>query len=424
MAQKERFKSVTKNVDVLTLSATPIPRTLNMALSGIRDMSSLEEAPQDRHPVQTYVLEYDQAVINDAVRRELRRGGQVYYLHNKVESIERVAARLQAQIPEAKVGFGHGKMPEGELSEVWRRVMEQEINVLVCTTIIETGVDVPNVNTIIIEDADHMGLSQLHQIRGRVGRSSRQAYAYFTVRANKNLSETAQKRLNAIREFTEFGAGYRIAMRDLEIRGAGDVLGPEQSGHLSAVGYDMYVKLIEQAVGEAQGKEQIPELDTRVELNIDAYLPESYVREERLRVEVYKRIAMVEDEESRLSIEEELIDRFGDIPEPVENLIRIAQLRGVTRKLGVSHLSLRPDGVHLRLDERHMPEPDQLFEAITKADGRLRFAVGKKPELVLCERNLSPEAAVDMAIPVMTKVHEELSALREKQKELPAPEKA
>ena len=209
VAQKERFKSVTKNVDVLTLSATPIPRTLNMALSGIRDMSSLEEAPQDRHPVQTYVLEYDQAVINDAVRRELRRGGQVYYLHNKVESIERVAARLQAQIPEAKVGFGHGKMPEGELSEVWRRVMEQEINVLVCTTIIETGVDVPNVNTIIIEDADHMGLSQLHQIRGRVGRSSRRAYAYLTFTRNKVLSEISQKRLAAIREFTEFGSGFK-----------------------------------------------------------------------------------------------------------------------------------------------------------------------------------------------------------------------
>ena len=209
VAQKERFKSVTKNVDVLTLSATPIPRTLNMALSGIRDMSSLEEAPQDRHPVQTYVLEYDQAVINDAVRRELRRGGQVYYLHNKVESIERVAARLQAQIPEAKVGFGHGKMPEGELSEVWRRVMEQEINVLVCTTIIETGVDVPNVNTIIIEDADHMGLSQLHQIRGRVGRSSRRAYAYLTFTRNKVLSEISQKRLAAIRELPNLAPGLK-----------------------------------------------------------------------------------------------------------------------------------------------------------------------------------------------------------------------
>ena len=258
VAQKERFKSVTKNVDVLTLSATPIPRTLNMALSGIRDMSSLEEAPQDRHPVQTYVLEYDQAVINDAVRRELRRGGQVYYLHNKVESIERVAARLQAQIPEAKVGFGHGKMPEGELSEVWRRVMEQEINVLVCTTIIETGVDVPNVNTIIIEDADHMGLSQLHQIRGRVGRSSRRAYAYLTFTRNKVLSEISQKRLAAIREFTEFGSGFKIAMRDLELRGAGNILGGEQHGHMETVGYDMYLRLLGEAVSEERARKPPP----------------------------------------------------------------------------------------------------------------------------------------------------------------------
>ena len=263
-------------MDVLTLSATPIPRTLNMALSGIRDMSSLEEAPQDRHPVQTYVLEYDQAVINDAVRRELRRGGQVYYLHNKVESIERVAARLQAQIPEAKVGFGHGKMPEGELSEVWRRVMEQEINVLVCTTIIETGVDVPNVNTIIIEDADHMGLSQLHQIRGRVGRSSRRAYAYLTFTRNKVLSEISQKRLAAIREFTEFGSGFKIAMRDLELRGAGNILGGEQHGHMETVGYDMYLRLLGEAVSEEKGEEASSyELECLVDVQVQAHIPEA-----------------------------------------------------------------------------------------------------------------------------------------------------
>lgn len=215
-----------------------------MALSGIRDMSVIEEAPHDRHPVQTYVLEHDQGIICDAIRRELRRGGQAYYLHNNVESIERVAASLQNQIPEAKVGFAHGKMTESELSEIWRKLLEQEIDVLVCTTIIETGVDVPNVNTLIIENADCMGLSQLHQIRGRVGRSSRRAYAYFTFTRNKILTEVAQKRLSAIREFTEFGSGFKIAMRDLEIRGAGNILGGEQHGHMETVGYDLYLKLL------------------------------------------------------------------------------------------------------------------------------------------------------------------------------------
>ena len=306
VAQKERFKSVTKNVDVLTLSATPIPRTLNMALSGIRDMSSLEEAPQDRHPVQTYVLEYDQAVINDAVRRELRRGGQVYYLHNKVESIERVAARLQAQIPEAKVGFGHGKMPEGELSEVWRRGMEQEINVLVCTTIIETGIDLPNANTLIIEDADHLGLAQLHQIRGRIGRSTRRAYAYLTYRQGKILQETAAKRLAAIREYVEFGSGFKIAMRDLEIRGAGNLLGPEQSGYLMSVGYDLYLKLLEEAVLPQQGQPVPKRTDCAANLTVAASIPDRYVPAQEQRMDLYRRIAALRTEQDA----DDLVDDF------------------------------------------------------------------------------------------------------------------
>ena len=247
MAQKERLKDVCKNVDVLTLSATPIPRTLNMALSGIRDMSVIEEAPHDRHPVQTYVMEYDPGVISDAIKKELRRGGQVYYLHNDVASIERVAAGIRERVPEARIGIGHGKMSEQELSEVWRRLMEHEIDVLVCTTIIETGVDVPNANTLIIDNADRMGLSQLHQLRGRVGRSTRRAYAYFTFTRGKVLSEISQKRLAAIREFTEFGSGFKIAMRDLEIRGAGNILGGEQHGHMESVGYDMYLKLLKRS---------------------------------------------------------------------------------------------------------------------------------------------------------------------------------
>ena len=336
VAQKERFKSVTKNVDVLTLSATPIPRTLNMALSGIRDMSSLEEAPQDRHPVQTYVLEYDQAVINDAVRRELRRGGQVYYLHNKVESIERVAARLQAQIPEAKVGFGHGKMPEGELSEVWRRVMEQEINVLVCTTIIETGVDVPNVNTIIIEDADHMGLSQLHQIRGRVGRSSRRAYAYLTFTRNKVLSEISQKRLAAIREFTEFGSGFKIAMRDLELRGAGNILGGEQHGHMETVGYDMYLRLLGEAVSEEKGEEASSyELECLVDVQVQAHIPEGYIESLSQRLEIYRRISDIRSQDDAMDVLDELIDRFGEPPASVKGLIDVALIRNTAASLGI-----------------------------------------------------------------------------------------
>ena len=377
VAQKERFKSVTKNVDVLTLSATPIPRTLNMALSGIRDMSSLEEAPQDRHPVQTYVLEYDQAVINDAVRRELRRGGQVYYLHNKVESIERVAARLQAQIPEAKVGFGHGKMPEGELSEVWRRVMEQEINVLVCTTIIETGVDVPNVNTIIIEDADHMGLSQLHQIRGRVGRSSRRAYAYLTFTRNKVLSEISQKRLAAIREFTEFGSGFKIAMRDLELRGAGNILGGEQHGHMETVGYDMYLRLLGEAVSEEKGEEASSyELECLVDVQVQAHIPEGYIESLSQRLEIYRRISDIRSQDDAMDVLDELIDRFGEPPASVRGLIDVALIRNTAASLGIYEIKQNAGALLLYQRKLDMKFVSRLIGAFKK---RVLVNAGAKP---------------------------------------------
>ncbi|MFQ9845985.1 MAG: transcription-repair coupling factor [[Clostridium] leptum] len=377
VAQKERFKSVTKNVDVLTLSATPIPRTLNMALSGIRDMSSLEEAPQDRHPVQTYVLEYDQAVINDAVRRELRRGGQVYYLHNKVESIERVAARLQAQIPEAKVGFGHGKMPEGELSEVWRRVMEQEINVLVCTTIIETGVDVPNVNTIIIEDADHMGLSQLHQIRGRVGRSSRRAYAYLTFTRNKVLSEISQKRLAAIREFTEFGSGFKIAMRDLEIRGAGNILGGEQHGHMETVGYDMYLRLLGEAVSEEKGEEASSyELECLVDVQVQAHIPEGYIESLSQRLEIYRRISDIRSQDDAMDVLDELIDRFGEPPASVKGLIDVALIRNTAASLGIYEIKQNAGALLLYQRKLDMEFVSRLIGVFKK---RVLVNAGAKP---------------------------------------------
>ena len=411
VAHKEAIKQMKSKVDVLTLSATPIPRTLHMSMVGIRDMSVLETPPEERLPVKTYVIEYDDMIIRDAIRRELSRNGQVYFLYNRVRSIDQMYARLHALVPEARIGIAHGQMRENALEDIMLDFYAGAYDVLLCTTIVESGLDVPEANTLIVFDADHFGLSQLYQIRGRVGRSNRQAYAYFTTRANRQMSETAQKRLDAIREFTEFGAGYRIAMRDLEIRGAGDVLGPQQSGHLSTVGYDMYCKLIEQAVGEARGIQQTPEIDTRVELQIDAFLPQDYVPQEQLRVEIYKRIAMVEDQESRMTIEDELIDRFGDIPQPVENLIRIAHLRGITRKLGVTHLSLRQDGLHMRLSQQAMPDPGMLFTAVSTTDPRLKFAVNKLPELIFQQPRMTPAVALDMAIPMVTALHRNVMKL-------------
>ena len=404
VAHKESIKQMKNRVDVLTLSATPIPRTLHMSMVGIRDMSILETPPEERLPVKTYVMDYDDMIIRDAIRRELARNGQVYFLYNRVRSIDQMYARLHALVPEARIGIAHGQMRENALEDIMLDFYAGAYDVLLCTTIVESGLDVPEANTLIVFDADRFGLSQLYQIRGRVGRSNKQAYAYFTTRANKQMSETAQKRLDAIREFTEFGAGYRIAMRDLEIRGAGDVLGPQQSGHLSTVGYDMYCKLIEEAVGEARGLTQTPELDTRIDLKLDAYLPQDYVSQEKIRVEIYKRIAMVVDEETRMTIEDELIDRFGDIPQPVENLIRIAQLRGITRRLGISHLSLRAEGLRMKLSQQNMPDPGLFYTAVTMTDDRLKFAVTRAPELLFQQPRMTPMVALEMAIPLVTKL--------------------
>ncbi len=421
---KETIKHMKTMVDVLTLSATPIPRTLHMSMVGIRDMSILETPPEERMPVKTYVTPYDDAIIAEAVRRELARGGQVYFLYNRVRSIAQMYDRLKTLVPEARIGVAHGQMRENALEDVMLDFYAGAFDVLLCTTIIESGLDVPEANTLIVFDADRFGLSQLYQIRGRVGRSNRQAYAYFTVRRDKLLSESAEKRLAAIREFTEFGAGYRIAMRDLEIRGAGDVLGPEQHGHLSAVGYDTYVKLIEQAVGEAQGREETPELDTRVELSVDAFLPEDFVPDERLRIEIYKRIAMIEDEATKLDIEEELVDRFGDIPAPVQNLIGIARLRAVTRRLGVTHLFLRADGVHLRLDEKFLPDPAALYAAVAETDPRLVFSLRRPPEMVIRRPGLGAEEALTLSIELLTKVLEKTRLLSEKKKVVSGHEEA
>ena len=327
VAQKEKLKEQYPFVDILTLSATPIPRTLNMALSGLRDMSSIDEAPGDRHPVQTYVLEYNLGVITDAINKEIRRGGQVYYLHNRVESIERCAGLLKAKLPDINIGIAHGQMSEDELTDVWRRLVEHEIDLLVCTTIIETGVDVPNANTLIIEEADKMGLAQLHQLRGRVGRSPRRAYAYFCFRRNVQLSDVASKRLEAIREFTEFGSGFKIAMRDLEIRGAGSILGGEQHGNMEAVGYDMYLKLLSQAVNEENGQPETEDMPCTVDLNISAHIPESYIESLPARLGIYKRIAAIRTDEDVSDVIDELCDRFGEPPQAVMGLIDVAILR-------------------------------------------------------------------------------------------------
>ncbi len=338
VTHKEKLKQLAGNIDVLTLTATPIPRTLNMALGGIRDISVLDEAPGDRLPVQTYVMEHDELIIIEAIRRELRRGGQVFYLYNIVESIDGCAAKLARAIPEARITVAHGKMDKDQLESIWEDMLTGEIDILVCTTIIETGVDIPNANTLIVENSQRLGLSQLHQIRGRVGRSARRAYAYFTYPRDRTVNEVATKRLEAIRDFAEFGAGFKIAIRDLEIRGAGNLLGAEQHGHLDAVGYELYIKLLNEAVLEERG-EKIPErVECTVTLKCDAYIPDKYVPYSAQRMGLYKKIAAIECEEDREDVLDELIDRYGEAPKPVTNLLTIALVRAAAKRCGITSI--------------------------------------------------------------------------------------
>lgn len=344
VAHKERFKELKGSVDVMTLSATPIPRTLNMAMSGIRDMSTIAESPQDRHPVQTYVIEHDNGIITEALKKELRRGGQAFYLHNRVESIDSTAYRLSQALPDARIVTAHGKMSEDQLSDVWQQLVDHEIDILVCTTIIETGVDVPNCNTLIIEDADRLGLSQLYQLRGRVGRSNRRAFAYLTFRRGKALTEIATKRLSAIKEFTTFGSGFRIAMRDLEIRGAGNILGANQHGHMEAVGYDMYLKLLSQAVVEQRG--EAPEVSSDeclIDIRIGAHIPENYIDNLTQRIDIYKKIASIQTEEDAMDVTDELIDRFGDVPDAVKGLVDVALIRNIAARNSIVEISQKND---------------------------------------------------------------------------------
>ncbi|MDO4845230.1 MAG: transcription-repair coupling factor [Oscillospiraceae bacterium] len=380
VTHKERLKEMSHGVDVLTLSATPIPRTLNMALSGLRDMSTIEEPPRDRHPVQTYVMEYAEPVLDEAMRRELARGGQIYYLHNRTESIEECAAAIRRRLGGVAVAVAHGKMHEDELSDVMQRVVDGEVRVLVCTTIIETGVDIPNVNTLIIEDADRFGLAQLHQLRGRIGRSSRHAFAYLTFRRGKVLSEVAEKRLGAIREFAEFNSGFRIAMRDLEIRGAGDLLGAEQSGHILSVGYDMYLKLLEDAVLEEKGEERPKEPDCTVDLTVTANLEQGYVSSQEQRMDLYRRMAMIRTQQDADEMLDEIVDRFGDPPKGVLNLIDAALLRAEAARAGICEVKQRESVILLT------PYAADL-EAVSAAcgdpsmRGKLLFSAGKTPLL-------------------------------------------
>ena len=348
VSHKERLKEISKGVDVLTLSATPIPRTLNMALSGIRDMSTLEEPPADRYPVQTFVMEHSNPILDDAIRREIERGGQVYYLHNRVETIDQCASALVRRIPGLRVAVAHGKMGEDALGDVMQSMADGEIQVLVCTTIIETGLDIPNANTLIIENSDRFGLSQLHQLRGRVGRSTRHAYAYLTYRPDRSLSEIAEKRLSAIRDFAEFGSGFKIAMRDLEIRGAGNLLGAEQSGHMMSVGYDMYLKLLDEAVLEEKG-EKPKEPECTADLNVTANVDKDYVSRGEERMDLYRRMAAIREQEDADDLLDEIIDRYGDPPKGVLNLIDIALLRAKAKKVGICDIKQKAGEVYFTL---------------------------------------------------------------------------
>lgn len=405
VAHKEAIKKFKRSVDVLTLTATPIPRTLHMSMVGIRDMSLLQSPPEERYPVQTYVVEYSDGLVRDAILRELSRGGQVYVLYNRVQTIEIMYSRLKKLVPEARIAVGHGQMREHALEDVMLDFYEGKFDVLLCTTIIEAGLDVPRANTLIVLDADRFGLAQLYQLRGRVGRSNRLAYAYLTVNPAKVLTETADKRLSAIREFTEFGSGFRVAMRDLEIRGAGNLLGSEQSGFMASVGYDLYVKMIEETVGEMRGDASQGDIDTRVDVKIDAYLPQEYVANDILRVEMYKKIASVKSDDDKDDLVEELIDRFGDPNRPVMNLIAIAQMKNLCGRLGIDMVSLRGDQIQMRFSIAADIDLMRVLMAAKKHEAHLRLMGGNPPTLVYFDKKNTPaEALLSGAVDVLSAV--------------------
>ena len=383
VSDKEKIKKLRENVDVLTLTATPIPRTLHMSLVGIRDMSVLEEPPVDRVPIQTYVMEYNDEMVREGIKRELARGGQVYYVYNRVKDIEEVANHVAQLVPDANVVFAHGQMHEHQLEKIMLDFINGDIDVLVSTTIIETGLDISNANTMIIQDADHMGLSQLYQLRGRVGRSNRTAYAFLLYKRDKLLKEVAEKRLAAIKEFTELGSGFRISMRDLEIRGAGNLLGASQHGHMEAVGYDLYCKMLNEAVKKCKG-EEVPEeeYETSVEIKVDAFIPVSYIKNEFQKLDIYKRIAELETEDEKTDMIDELVDRFGEPPKSVMNLLNIAILKAKAHKAFIMEVASKKEQLQFAMYPQAKIDVEGIPKLIASMGRKLRFVPGAKPYFV------------------------------------------
>ena len=411
VTHKEKIKKLKENIDVLTLTATPIPRTLHMSLIGIRDMSVLEEAPNERMPIQTYVMEYNDEMVREAITRELARDGQVYYVYNRVNDIADVAGRIQSLVPDANVAFAHGQMKERELEDIMYDFINGDIDVLVSTTIIETGLDIPNANTMIIQDADRFGLSQLYQIRGRVGRSNRMAYAFLLYQRDKLLKEVAEKRLSAIREFTDLGSGIKIAMRDLEIRGAGNLLGEAQSGHMEAVGYDLYCKMLNEAVRQLKGGPEAETFTTLIDLNVDAYIPEYYIKNEYQKLDIYKRIAAIESEEELEDMTEELIDRFGDIPKKVQQLLVIASLKSLAHSVYVTAIEQKGEEIRFTMYEKAKIDPSGIPKFLDSYKNDLIFRAEEPPYFLYCRKGRNKKSNTENVLDTVRRILEDLKKL-------------
>jgi transcription-repair coupling factor (superfamily II helicase) len=379
VTHKEKIKKFKKNIDVLTLSATPIPRTLHMSLVGVRDISVIETPPEERYPVQTYVVEYNDQLIRDAIIRELNREGQIYFVFNRVENIKEMAAYISKLVPEAKVAIAHGQMQERELENIIVGFMKKEYDILVSTTIIETGMDIQNVNTMIIYDADKMGLSQLYQLRGRVGRTNRMAYCYLTYRKDKVLTEVAEKRLKAIKDFTELGSGFKIALKDLEIRGAGNMMGSSQHGHMASIGYDLYCRMLEDTIKLVRGDIDQEPVETTVELKVDAYIPKDYIKDEAQKIEVYKKIAAIESYEDMTDIQEELEDRFSNIPPSVYNLINISYIRSMGKKLGIEEIKEKKEEIIFQFESQERINENVIKELLKNYSKKISLKISQKP---------------------------------------------
>ena len=411
VTHKEKIKKLKENIDVLTLTATPIPRTLHMSLIGIRDMSVLEEAPNERMPIQTYVMEYNDEMVREAITRELARDGQVYYVYNRVNDIADVAGRIQSLVPDANVAFAHGQMKERELEDIMYDFINGDIDVLVSTTIIETGLDIPNANTMIIQDADRFGLSQLYQLRGRVGRSNRMPYAFLLYQRDKLLKEVAEKRLSAIREFTDLGSGIKIAMRDLEIRGAGNLLGEAQSGHMEAVGYDLYCKMLNEAVRQLKGGPEAETFTTLIDLNVDAYIPEYYIKNEYQKLDIYKRIAAIESEEELEDMTEELIDRFGDIPKKVQQLLVIASLKSLAHSVYVTAIEQKGEEIRFTMYEKAKIDPSGIPKFLDSYKNDLIFRAEEPPYFLYCRKGRNKKSNTENVLDTVRRILEDLKKL-------------